>query len=121
VLLSALAAGVVVGSLWFLSRHERRDRRRVLGVLACYALASVGLSSAAGAGGSTNWVVTMTFLEESGEALAGVSFLIAVLVGVAPRVVLPAAWALRRTADVQTLELPEQLPGRSPADGSTRS
>ena len=52
-------------------------------------------------------------VEESSEALAGVAFLIAVLVGVAPRVVLPASWRLRRAVDAQTLELPERLPGRS--------
>ena len=39
-------------------------------------------------------------------------FLMAVLVGVAPRLVLPAAWALRRSADAQTLDVPDLLPGR---------
>ena len=61
--------------------------------------------------------MTATFLEESGEALAGVAFLMAVLVGVAPRLVLPAAWALRRTADAQTLDVPEALPVPSSATG----
>ena len=32
-------------ALWFLSRTERRDRRRVLGTLAGYAVASVGLGA----------------------------------------------------------------------------
>ena len=120
--LSAGLAAVVVGGLWFLSRTERRDRRRVLGVLALYGAASVGLSAvsgvAAGTSGAFNWYATATYLEESGEALAGVAFLVAVLVGVAPRLVLPAEWALRRQADAQSLELPEMLPGR--AEGPAR-
>src|SRR4051794_17803504 len=123
-LVSFAVAAAVLGALWFLSRHERRDRRRILGVLALYAGASVGLSGVssvvAGAYGSaSNWAATATFLEESGEALAAVSFLVAVLIGVAPRLVLPAAWALRRSADAHTLELPEQLPGRT-FDGHAR-
>jgi hypothetical protein len=56
--------------------------------------------------------VTATFLEESGEALAGVAVLVAVLVGVAPRLVLPADWALRRTADAHTIEVSDHLPRR---------
>jgi len=109
--LSGVAAVVVVGALWFLSRAERRDRRRVLGTLAGYAVASVGLS-AVSASVSASWYVTSTFIEESGEALAGVAFFIAVLVGVAPRLVLPATWPLRRTADAHTLEAAEHAPGR---------
>lgn len=123
-LVSALTAGVVVAGLWFLSRTERRDRRRVLGVLALYAGASVGLSAlssvVAGAyGWNSSWAAAATFIEESGEALAGVGFLVAVLVGVAPRLVLPASWALRRTADAHSLELPEGLPARSASEGPT--
>jgi hypothetical protein len=121
---SVLAAVAVVGALWFLSRTEQRDRRRVLSVLALYAGASVGLSAlsavAAGSfGAASKWAAAATFVEESGEALAGVGFLIAVLVGVAPRLVLPASWALRRSADAHTLELPEVLPGRWTADGTS--
>jgi hypothetical protein len=112
VLVSGLAALAVVSSLWFLSRTERRDRRRVLGTLAGYAAASVGLS-AVSASVPSSWAVTATFIEESGEALAGVAFLIAVLVGVAPRLVLPAAWPLRRTADAHTLEVPATLSART--------
>ena len=123
VLISAALAAVVVGGLWFLSRTERRDRRRVLSVLASYAGASVGLSAVssvvAGAYGRSSWAAGATFLEESAEALAAVAFLMAVLAGVAPRLVLPAAWPLRRSADAHTLELPEQLPGR-PVDGPAR-
>jgi hypothetical protein len=111
VLLSALAAAVVVAGLWSFTRTERRDRRRVLGTLGFYALASVGLSAISGAVPGT-WLVTATFVEESAEALAGVAFLMAVLVGVAPRLVLPASWALRRTADAETLDVPQALPGR---------
>jgi hypothetical protein len=105
---SAVVAAAVVGALWFLSRTERRDRRRVLGVLALYAVASVGLSavSAAASDAVTNVAAAATYLEESGEALAGVAFLMAVLLGVAPRLVLPADWALRRRADAETLDAP---------------
>ncbi|MCF6735145.1 hypothetical protein [Blastococcus sp. KM273129] len=105
---SAVAAIAVVGALFFLSRTERRDRRRVLGSLAGYGVASVGLSAlSALAPGSL--LVTATFLEESGEALAGVAFLVAVLIGVAPRLVLPADWALRRTDDAHSLELAQPV------------
>jgi hypothetical protein len=117
VLVSALAAAVVIGALWFLSRTERRDRRRILGVLALYAVASVGLSTVSSSVGGT-WAIAATYVEESGEALAAVAFLIAVLLGVAPRLVLPAGWALRRDADTHTLELPEGVQGR-PATGGT--
>ena len=121
-LVSAAAAAVVVGALWFLSRTERRDRRRVLGVLASYAVASVGLSAVSTLtarvyGGASSWASAATFLEESGEALAGVAFLVAVLVGVAPRLVLPPEWVLRRQADAHTVDLPELL--RVRADGTT--
>jgi VIT1/CCC1 family predicted Fe2+/Mn2+ transporter len=111
-LVSVVLAVAVMAALWFLSRTERRDRRRVLGTLAGYGVASVGLS-AISASVSASWVVTATFVEESGEALAGVAFFIAVLVGVAPRLVLPAAWSLRREVDAHTLDLPEQVPGRT--------
>ncbi|SOC47748.1 hypothetical protein SAMN05660748_1006 [Blastococcus aggregatus] len=106
---SVAAAAAVIGALWFLSRTERRDRRRVLGVLGLYAAASVGLSGLSSVAATTftaNIATAATYLEESGEALAGVAFLMAVLIGVAPRLVLPAEWALRRTADAQTLEAP---------------
>jgi hypothetical protein len=119
VLVSVLAASTVVAALWFLSRTERRDRRRVLGTLAGYAAASVGLS-ALSTSVPAAWYATATFVEESGEALAGVAFLVAVLVGVAPRLVLPADWALRRRLDAQTLDLPDALPGRPGAQGATR-
>ncbi|MGY1914956.1 hypothetical protein [Blastococcus sp. SYSU DS0973] len=124
--MSAVAAGAVVGGLWWLSRDERRDRRRILTVLACYAGASVGLSAVsnvtAGAFGvASRWTYAATFVEESGEALAGVAFLVAVLIGVAPRLALPAEWTLRRAADAHTLDLPEQLPGTVPEPGAARS
>ncbi|RBY87398.1 hypothetical protein [Blastococcus sp. TF02A-26] len=104
VAVSVALAGIVLASLAFISRAERRDRRRVLSCLAAYAFASVGLS-AVSAATSGRLAITVTFLEESGEALAGVAFLVAVLVGVAPRLVLPAAWPLRRDADASTLEV----------------
>jgi hypothetical protein len=112
VLVSVLAATVVVVALWFVSRTDRRDRRRVLGALTGYAVAAVGLSAVSSIA-PASMAVTATFLEEAGEALAGVAFLMAVLVGVAPRLVLPAEWALRRTADAETLELPR--PAGDPA------
>jgi hypothetical protein len=123
-LASVVAAAAVVAVLWFLSRNERRDRRRVLGVLALYATASVGLSGVSSAvhgavGGAGRWVATATYLEESGEALSAVAFLVAVLVGVAPRLVLPADWALRRTGDEETLTLPEQLTPRPAGPAGT--
>lgn len=105
VAISTLLAVGVVAALWFLSRTERRDRRRVLGTLAGYAVASVGLSAVSSVA-AADWYATATFVEESCEALAGVAFLIGVLVGVAPRLVLPAAWALRRSADAETLDVP---------------
>ena len=64
----------------------------MLGTLALYAGASVGLSAVSTVVPS-GWGATATYLEESGEALAAVAFLMGVLVGVAPRLVLPAAWA----------------------------
>jgi hypothetical protein len=106
VAVSALLAAAVVGALFYLSRDERRDRRRVLGALSGYAVAVVGLSAVSsyvsGAFGS-NWVAAATFVEESGEALAGVAFLMAVVLGVAPQAVLPRSWALRRRADAPAL------------------
>lgn len=112
---SVLAAAAVVAALLFLSRGERRDRRRVVGVLTLYAVASVGLSAISSAMPTANLAASATFVEETGEALAGVGFLLAVLAGVAPRLVLPAAWGLRRTADAHTLEVAEPLHGRRAA------
>ena len=119
VLTSGAAAVAVVAALWFLSRTERRDRRRVLGTLGAYAVASVGLS-ALSAVAPVGWAATATFVEESGEALAGVAFLVAVLVGAAPRLVLPADWALRRAADARTADVVDLLPGRSAAHDQPR-
>jgi hypothetical protein len=101
-------AAAVLAVLAFVSRGERRDRRWVLGALAAYAVASVGLS-AVSVVAVGQWAVTATYLEESGEALAGVAVLVAVLVGVAPRLVLPASWVLRREEDAAVLEVPERL------------
>jgi hypothetical protein len=117
VLISALAAAAVVGALWFVSRDERRDRRRMLSVLSLYGVAAVGLSAvtslvADAYGRASTLAASAAFFEESGEALAGVTYLVAVLVGVAPRLVLPAAWALRRETDALGLE----VLGTRPAD-----
>ena len=64
---------------------------------------------------SVGWVA----LDQEPSALDVVGML-AVLAGVAPRIVLPASWALRREIDAQTLDLPEQVSGRSPARGDAR-
>jgi len=104
VVLSGALAAAVIGVLAFVSRDERRDRRRVLTCLAGYAVASVGLSAVSTVV-SAPWAVTATYLEESGEALAGVAVLVAVLVGVAPRLVLPASWVLRRDEDTRAAEV----------------
>ncbi len=104
VVISALVAGVVLAVLAFISRAERRDRRRVLNALALYAFAAVGLSAVPGLLDG-RWSTMATFVEESGEALAGVAVLVSVLVGVAPRLVLPRAW-LRRRDDELSLEAP---------------
>ena len=111
---SLVSAGIavvvaVLAVLAFVSRAERRDRRRVLTCLTAYGAASVGLSTISTLAVG-QWAVTATYLEESGEALAGVAVLVAVLVGVAPRLVLPASWVLRRNSDAAPLDVPEQLP-----------
>jgi hypothetical protein len=112
--LSVLLAAAVIGTLWWLSRTERRDRRRVLGTLALYAVAAVGLSAVSSFvsdSGSFALTAAATYVEESGEALSGVAFLVGVLAGVAPRLVLPASWPLRREADNFTLDTADALPG----------
>ena len=121
-LLSMVLAALVVGALWFLSRDERRDRLRVLGALSAYAFAVVALSAlssaAAGAyGAGSRWAFAATYLEESGEGLAAVAYLMAVLVAVAPQLVLPPSWALRRQADTAALEAGAHQPdaGRWPS------
>jgi hypothetical protein len=108
VVASIAVVAAVLAVLAFVSRDERRDRRRVLTCLAGYAAASVGLS-AVSAMAVGQWAVTATYLEESGEALAGVAVLVAVLVGVAPRLVLPASWVLRREDDAPPLPVRARL------------
>src|SRR4028118_1990068 len=78
-------------------RAGRRAGRRVLTALGLYAVAAVGLSAVPGLVGG-QWAVMATFVEESGEALGAVAVLVSVLVGVAPRLVLPAAWLPSRDA-----------------------
>ncbi|WP_369255641.1 hypothetical protein [Geodermatophilus amargosae] len=106
--ISALVALGVLAVLAVVSRAERRDRRRVLSTFGLYAVASVGLSAVSGWVGP-QWSAMATFVEESGEALSGVAVLVAVLVGVAPRLVLPASW-LRRRDDALSLEAAQRLP-----------
>jgi hypothetical protein len=108
VVASIAIVAAVLGVLFFVSRDERRDRRRVLVCLAGYAAASVGLSAVSTVAVG-QWAVTATYLEESGEALAGVAVLVAVLVGVAPRLVLPASWVLRREDDAAAAAVPGRL------------
>jgi multisubunit Na+/H+ antiporter MnhC subunit len=114
--LSAAVAGVVLVGLWWLSRTERRDRRRMLIAFGLYVTAAVGLSGVtslmANGGASAYWTAAATFVEETGEAFGAVAVLTAVLVGVAPRLVLPADWLLRRRADAETIEAPQPLPHR---------
>ncbi|SFP13569.1 hypothetical protein SAMN05660464_2172 [Geodermatophilus dictyosporus] len=110
VLASVGIAGAVLAWLWSMSRGDRRDRRRVLRSLGLYAGASVGLSGVSVVvggvyGGASRWAAMATFVEETGEALTAAAFLVAVLVGVAPRLVLPADWALRRADDARTLDV----------------
>jgi len=111
---STAVVGVVLAGLWWLSRAERRDRRRMLIALGLYAAAAVGLSGVtsliSAAGGSAYWTAAATFVEETGEAFGAVAVLVAVLVGVAPRLVLPASWLLRRQADAETVDAPGVLP-----------
>lgn len=114
VLLTALAAAAVGVSLWLASRSDQRDRRRVLGALALYAAAALGIGGASVlTGGSGRWVLALTYAEEAGQAIGGIALLVAVLAGVAPRLVLPADWALRRAADAHTLEVVEPRTGRA--------
>jgi hypothetical protein len=113
---SALVLAVVLSGLWWVTRTERRDRRRVLLAITFYGAAATGLSAlstvvATASGATSSWTAAATFVEESAEVLGGVAVLLAVLVGVAPRLVLPADWALRRTADAETVDAPGAVPG----------
>jgi hypothetical protein len=115
-MVSAAVVGLVLALLWFLSRDERRDRRRMLIALGLYAVASIGLSGVSSlisqSDASLYWRSAATFVEETGEAFGAVAVLVAVLVGVAPRLVLPADWLLRRQADAETIDAPAALPHR---------
>jgi len=113
---SALIVVGVIGSLFYVARTERRDRRRVLLAVAFYGLAAGGLSSVSTAvaqalGSGSLWAAASTYVEESAESVGAVAVLVAVLVGVAPRLVLPADWALRRTADAETVDAPGVVQG----------
>ncbi|KQS60647.1 hypothetical protein ASG36_07105 [Geodermatophilus sp. Leaf369] len=99
-----VVAAAGIAWLWWLSRHDRRDRRRVLTWLAVYAGASVGLSTVSGVvetalGHGHPLTAAAALVEESTEGIAGVGFLLAVLLGVAPKLVLPAGWTFRRQDD----------------------
>ena len=126
--LAALVSGVVVlvviGALFLLSNGERRDRRRVLTAFALYGAAAGGLSSvSSGVGqatGSALWTAVATFFEESGEVLGALTVLVAVLAGVAPRLVVPASWTLRRAADAETVDAPVPLPAWATHPGDQR-
>jgi hypothetical protein len=109
-LVSVAIAALGLGVLGILSRAEQRDRRRILSILALYAFAAVGLSAVSQVATGDFWTAAATYLEESGEAVTAASFLVGVLIGVAPRLVLPADWALRRAADAHTVDVAEQAP-----------
>jgi hypothetical protein len=113
VVLGLLATAGLVG-LWRLSGDDRRDRRRVVAVLAAHAFAAVGLSAVSTYvklwAGETAYAGA-TFVEESAEALTAVAFLAAVLLGVLPRLVLPEGSLLRRRDDDMPQEL-QVLAGR---------
>jgi hypothetical protein len=124
VLVSGLVAGGVIGALALLSRSERRDRRRILGVLALYSGGAVGLAGLTSLttqtyGAQSSLAAAAAFLQGAGASLAGVAFLMAVLVGVAPRLVLPARWALRRQVDAHTLDVPAVSHGHSAPGGAS--
>jgi hypothetical protein len=113
---SALVVIAVLALLFYVARAERRDRRRVLLAVAFYGLAAGGLPSVSTAvaqalGANSLMAAVTTYVGQSAEALGAVAVLVAVLVGVAPRMVLPADWALRRTADAETVDAPGVLPG----------
>ena len=124
----ALVAGVVA-ALSYITRSERRDRRRVLLAVALYGLAAGGLSAVSTAvaqarGSASMYAAASTFVEEGAEVVCAVAVLLAVLTGVAPRLILPADWALRRTADGGTVDVPVSSRARrrtsaSGADGGT--
>jgi hypothetical protein len=114
---SVVLAAAVLATLGLLSRTERRDRRRIQSVLGLYAIAAVGLSAVSAAASGPLWAAAATYAEESGEAVAAAAFLVGVLVGVAPRAVLPADWALRRAADAQTLDVVQPQIAGIPAHG----
>ena len=117
---ASLAAVAAVAALWFLSRSERRDRRRVLGALVGYAVAAVGLSAVSAAVPPSPLRDRDASSRSPARRWPASAFLVAVLVGVAPRLVLPADWALRRTADAHTLDLPDAVPGRVGERGTAR-
>ena len=115
---SAVVLAAVVAGLWWLSRTERRDRRRVLLAFAGYGVAATGLSAlstvvAQATGRSSFWAASAVFAEEGAEALGAAAVLLTVLVGVAPRLVLPADWTLRRSADAETVNAPDVVRGWS--------
>ncbi|MFQ1003260.1 hypothetical protein [Modestobacter sp. SSW1-42] len=113
-LIPAPIALAAVAWLWWLSHDERRDRRRVLSCVGACAVASVGLSFVSSVVPGA-WTATATFVEENGEALTGVDFLVAVLLGVAPRLVLDGSRPLVRTSDAHDLAVPAVLPARAEA------
>jgi hypothetical protein len=120
-LLGVLAVAVVAGGLWLTSRSDRRDRRRVLGALGLYAAAALGMAGASTlVGGQRQGALALTYVEEAGQAVGSVALLVAVLAGVAPRLVLPAEWALRRAADAHTLEVADPRAGRAGVRDATR-
>jgi cytochrome bd-type quinol oxidase subunit 2 len=104
---SAVVGAVVLAGLFWLSREERRDRRRVLRWLGAYGCAAGGLTVLSGMaeavwGHGSALTATFVLVEESAEALTALGVLVAVLVGCAPRLVFAADRDLRRADDEVT-------------------
>jgi hypothetical protein len=115
VVLGALAAAGLA-FLWRLSGDDRRDRRRLIVVLAAHAFAAVGLSAVstyAELWAGETAAAAATFVEETAEALTAVALLAVVLLGVLPRLVRPAGSLLRRRDDDLPDELQALRPGSS--------
>jgi hypothetical protein len=100
---SVAAATAVVAVSCALTGTKHRDRRRVLGALGFYAIASVAMSAVSGAVRTIRPRRRPTSTPAS--PWPGVAFPMAVALAVAPQLVLPGSWALRRTADSEAPEV----------------
>lgn len=117
--LFGLLASAAIAVLWWLSAGDRRDRKRVLGALAGHAGAAVAVAAVADyfeatTGRASTASSVATFVEVVGEGLTAVALLVAVLIGVVPRLVLPEGSRLRRRDDELPAELIELAVGSDP-------